>query len=150
MTLYQALHQKSSLHTQNLESAFSVHSKIWKDSQGSPNIWGKSPVWKKECKTTTTQRHIGKKHNNKYWKDLEKFEPSYTGGRIFKWCSYFGTVWLFLNILYIVSIWASKSILMYKTNRNETYVNAKTCTCIFTAALFTAAKSWNNSVIHQL
>lgn len=73
---------------------------------------------------------------------MEKLEPSYSGGGIIKWCSYFGKYgssskgWTELPY--------DPAILLLSVHPRtvKTYVSTKTCTWMFIAALLIIAKKW--------
>ena len=94
----------------------------------------KSPM---RCHVTSTKMGIVKKTYNKYYRDKEKLEASYTAGGNIKWCNCFVKEYI-SSSKYIYRL--SNSIPRYLPKRNETYVQTITCTQIFRAGLFVTPK----------
>jgi len=75
---------------------------------------------------------------------VKKREPSYTVGRNVSWYIYilWRTVWRYLRNLYI-ELPCDPAIPLLGRYLDKTLLEKDTCTCMFIAALFTIAKTWN-------
>ena len=74
--------------------------------------------------------------------DVEKREPSYTVGGTVNWCSHYGkTVWRFLKKLKI-ELPYDPAIPVLGIYPEKTTIQKDTCIPMFTAALFTIARTW--------
>ena len=72
---------------------------------------------------------------------MEKKEPSYTVGRTVNWYSYHGKFFVFLKKLKI-KLPYDQIIPFLGIYPEKTLIQKDTCTPMFTAALFTTAKTW--------
>ena len=71
-----------------------------------------------------------------------KKEPSYTVGGNVNWYNRYGkTVWRYLRKVNI-ELTYDPTIPLLGINPDKTFIEKYTCTCMFIAALFTAAKTW--------
>ena len=74
---------------------------------------------------------------------MEKREASFTVGGNVNWYSHYGeTVWRFLKKLGIKLLY-DPTISLLGIYSEETKIEKDTCTPVFTAALFTIARTWN-------
>ena len=86
--------------------------------------------------------------NNNAGEGVEKKEPSYAVGRNINWYNYYeehyGGSLKELNI----ELPYDPAIPLFPTNLEKTILPEDICTPVFTAALFTMAKTWKQPNIH--
>ena len=86
---------------------------------------------------------IRKNTNSKFGKDVEKREPFHTVGGKINWYSHYGKQYGGSSkTKNKTTIWSSNSTPRYISKENKTLIWKDTCTPMFTAVLFTIAKTW--------
>ena len=82
---------------------------------------------------------------------MGKREPSYTVGGNINWCSHYRkAVWRFLkNLKTELAYDPAIPLLGIYLEKMKTLIQRDTCIPMFTAALFTTAKTWKNLRVHR-